>query len=97
MTIEERMVRRDPQDLIEIGQTLEAFYMSDAGAIIRAIVNGRVSHEARVHADGSRIKPSRALGRIEAYQTLLNDIEISISQYHDLVRPIPEERQDGEN
>jgi hypothetical protein len=91
MTIEERMVRRDPEDLIEIGRALDTFYNSEAGAIIRAMCNGRVSQEARQHKEGSAIKPGRALGRIEAYNQLIDDIEIAIAQYHDLTRPQPEE------
>lgn len=91
MTIEERMVRREQEDIITIGQTLETFYNTDAGAIIRAMVNGRVALEAKQHREGSPIKPGRALGRIEAYQQLVDDIEIAIAQYHDLIRPLPEE------
>lgn len=94
MTIEERMIRREPEDLMAIGQVLESFYNSDAGAVLRAIVNGRVAKEAKIHRDGSRVKPGRALGRIEAYQQIIDDVEVAIAEYHDLIRPLPEENQD---
>lgn len=90
MTIEERMIRREPEDLIEIGRALEVMYASAAGAILRAMVNGRISLEAKQHREGTAIKPGRALGRIEAYQQLLDDIELAISQYYQLIEPIPE-------
>lgn len=97
MNIEERMVRREPEDIIEIGRSLEDFYNSAAGSILRAMVNGRVSLEAKMHREGSKIKPGRALGRIEAYQQLLDDIELAIAQYHSLIQPIPEpEQEEGE-
>lgn len=94
MNIEERMVRREPEDIIEIGRSLEVMYNSPAGAILRAMVNGRISLEAKKHKEGSPIKPGRALGRIEAYQTLLDDIEVAIAQYYSLIQPLPENEQE---
>lgn len=96
MNIEERMIRRDPQDIIEIGRLLEVMYDSAVGSILRAMVNGRISLEAKQHTNGSPIKPGRALGRIEAYQTFLDDIERAISQYHSLIQPLPENEQQEE-
>lgn len=98
MNIEERMVRREPEDVIEIGRSLEVMYSSPAGSILRAMVNGRISLEAKQHREGSPIKAGRALGRIEAYQTLLDDIELAISQYYSLIKPLPEnEEQEDTN
>lgn len=94
MNIEERMVRREPEDIIEIGRALDAMYNGSAGAVIRAMVNGRISLEAKQHREGSPIKAGRALGRIEAYQTLLDDIELAIAQYYSLTKPLPESEQE---
>lgn len=90
MNIEERMVRREPEDVIEIGRALEVFYDSAAGSILRALVNGRVALESKEHRNDDRIKPSRVLGRIEAYHQILDDIEMAISQYKNLILPLPE-------
>lgn len=94
MKIEERMLRRNPEDLIEIGRCLGDFYNSPAGSILRAMINGRVNLEARDHLEDDRIKPSRVLGRIEAYNQIINDIELSISQYHSLIQPLPEDQSE---
>lgn len=94
MKIEERMLRRDPEDLIEIGRCLEDFYNSAAGSILRAIINGRINVESRDHLEDDRIKPSRVLGRIEGYNQIINDIELSISQYQRLIQPLPEDQSE---
>lgn len=84
--IEELMLERSPQSIIEIGQIMEKFYNGQAGAIFRAIVNGRIkeqisqSHDTQTPAD-------RRLGRAEGMQLIQDDIELAIEQMHSLTQP----------
>lgn len=96
MTIKERLVRRSQEDIIEIGHILERFYSSDAGDVLRAIINGRIARESRVHEDGrTQLDPARILGRIEAWQMLIDDIETAIQDKDSLTQPLPEEESNG--
>lgn len=91
MTIVERLIRREPEDVIEIGNIMDAFYSSEAGTVLRAIINGQISKESNAHYYDSKIPAERILGRIEAFQKVIDSIELAIKDKDDLTRPIPEE------
>ncbi len=92
MKIEQRLIRRHQEDVIEIGNILEKFYNGQAGAILRAIVNGRKSEEAKIHqtelATYHPTHAERVLGRIEAYQNIIDDIEQAIADKNRYTEPI---------
>ena len=84
--IEELMMEHSNQSIIEIGQIMEKFYNGQAGAIFRAIVNGRIKEQISQSHD--TITPSdRRLGRAEGMQLIQDDIELAIAQMHSLTQP----------
>lgn len=88
--IEQLLLERNNESIIEIGQIMERFYNGQAGAIFRAIINARIKeqisqvHDVQVNAD-------RRLGRAEGMQMIQDDIEIAIEQMHSLTSPLKEE------
>jgi hypothetical protein len=95
MNIAERLIRREQEDIIEIGNVMDAFYSSDAGVILRAIINGQICKEGNSHYYEAKIPADRILGRIEGFQKVIDSIELAIKDKDDLTRPIPEEGQDA--
>lgn len=90
MTIVERLIRREMEDIIEIGNIMDVFYSSEAGIVVRAIINGQISKESASHYFDAKIPADRILGRIEAFQKVIDSIELAIKDKDDLTRPIPE-------
>jgi hypothetical protein len=91
--IEELLLQRTPQSIIEIGQILEKFYNGQAGTIFRAIVNGHIKEQISNPQDNST-SADRRLGRAEGIQMIQDDIELAIEQMHSLSQP-QEGGQDG--
>ena len=89
---EELMMEHTPQSIIEIGQIMEKFYNGQAGAIFRAIVNGRIKEQISNLQD-TTTSADRRLGRAEGMQLIQDDIELAIAQMQSLTNPIPQ----GEN
>lgn len=87
MTIEERLLRRDTEDLIYIGELVEKMLLQETGSILKALTNGRISHEAETSAK-SGLSAERHLGRIEAYQQVMNDLETFVTDMKKLKEPI---------
>lgn len=85
--IEELLVERTNQSIIEIGQILEKFYNGQAGVIFRAMINGRIKEQIS-HIDDTKISSERRLGRAEAFQIIQDDIELAIEQGHSLDKDI---------
>ena len=83
MSIEESLIRREVQDVIEIGQVLEKFYNGSAGKVFRAMVNGRIKEQLSA-LDDNDTAASRRLGRAEGIQLIQDDIEIAIEQMKQL-------------
>jgi len=88
MKIEHRLVRRNLDDIIEIGNILERFYNGAAGTILRAFINGRKSEECKLHQLDPKVSAERVLGRLEAYQNIVDDIEIAIQEKTKLTEDI---------
>ena len=93
MKIEEKMIRRSQEDVIEIGQVMEKFYNGQAGSVFRAIVNAiileNVSSETDVHTPADR-----RLGRAEGANKVRDFIEMAILDMKKLTTPLPAE-EDG--
>ncbi len=94
MKIEQRLVRRSMEDIIHIGEALEKFYNGQSGAVLRAFINGRITEEAKIHYDKTiQLSSDRILGRIEAYQMIIDDIEKAIQDKNQLTAP----KEEGNN
>lgn len=92
MDIFERFERQETEDLIIIGDKMEKFINSDIG---RLICNKMLPNLQKMELLASRTgaaNADRALGRIEAYDTILSDIETFVTKKKELQRPI--ERED---
>jgi hypothetical protein len=87
MNIKDKMVRREMQDVIEIGEILNRFYNGQAGEIFRAIVNeiilDNVSQDSDVITNADR-----RLGRCEGAQKVRSYIELAIQEMEKLKEPI---------
>lgn len=90
MKIEERILRGEQEDVIEIGQTLETFYNSDAGAIFRALANAIITKQFTDTQDNNT-SSDKKLGRAEGVTLLITDIEIAIDNMRRFTAPIKEE------
>lgn len=93
MTLEERLSRQSNEDKIELGNILDRFYSSDAGTLVRAMMNGRIK-EQFVAVDDTKTSADRRLGRAEGIQLLQDDIELVIQRKNNLIAPL-EEGQNG--
>ena len=93
MKIEERMIRREQEDLIEIGSALEKFYNGAAGTIVRAMVNAITTKQFL--GEDNHISSDRKLGRAEGLSLLITDIEIAIDDMKKLQAEVKEEQRIG--
>lgn len=91
MQISDRIVRREIEDRVEIGIRLEDFYNSDAGTVIRAMINARISEQFS-NPEDAKTSADRKLGRAEGLQMLINDIELAIQDMKQLTAPIEEQK-----
>lgn len=92
--VEEMMLRRDQEDIIEIGQILQKFYNGQAGMIFRAMVNGRIKQQVSQLQD-TTTNADRRLGRAEGVQMIQDDIELAIAQMESLTQPLPQGEDNG--
>ncbi len=84
--VEELLMEHSTQSIIEIGQILEKFYNGQAGAIFRAIINGRIKEQISQLQDITTPSDVR-LGRAQGMQLIQDDIELAIAQMHSLTQP----------
>lgn len=91
MTIEERIVRHNQEDIIYIGEALEKFYNSDAGTIFRALANSITTKQFL--GEDNHISADRKLGRAEGLSLLITDIEMAIDDMKRLTVEIKEEQR----
>lgn len=71
----EALVRGEQQDKVYIGSVAERLYNSETGELLRAIINGHIQEDAKLNANGMQIPSDMVLGRIQAYQTIIDDLE----------------------
>ena len=90
MKIEDRMVRRNQEDIVEIGQVAEKFYNGQAGALFRAIINGLILEAISQELD-TVTSADRRLGRAEGANRVRDYIELAISDMKKLTEPQAEE------
>lgn len=87
MSIAEKIIRRNQQDLIDIGTILETFYNSEAGEIVRSIINEIIQDSISQWGDNV-CHAEKRLGRAEGVQRLRTYIEMAIAEKNNLVMPI---------
>lgn len=80
------MMEHSTESIIEIGQIMEKFYNGNAGAIFRAIINGRIREQISQGQD-TTTSSDRRLGRAEGMQLIQDDIELAIAQMQSLITP----------
>ena len=90
MKIEERLVRREQEDIIEIGILLDRFYNSQTAVILRAIIDGVIQEQISQTHDTST-NADRRLGRAEGSHLVRERIEQSIADMKRLTEPIMED------
>lgn len=90
--VEELLMEHSTSSIIEIGQILEKFYDGQAGAVFRAIINGRIKEQISQLNDIQTPSDVR-LGRAQGMQLIQDDIELAIAQMHSLTQPQNEEEK----
>jgi hypothetical protein len=89
MTIQERLARRSPEDVIYLGDVVEKHYVqSEFGDILEALLNGRVMDEALRQ---QVIPADRVLGRIEMAAKLKQDLEQYVIDRDKMKAPVEQE------
>lgn len=88
--VEELLTEHTTQSIIEIGQIMQRFYNGQAGAVFRAMVNGRIKEQISQLTD-TTTSPERRLGRAEGIQLIQDDIELAIAQMDSLTANIQED------
>ena len=83
----EALIRREQQDIVYIGGVAEKLYNSETGELLRAIINGHVQDESLRNENGIQVPSEMVLGRIQAFQTIINDLERMIFDKLNLVTP----------
>lgn len=94
MRIEERMIRRDQEDTVIIGQSLKKFYDSEAGTIVRAMANAITTRQF-IGTEDNLTPADKKLGRAEGVALLITDIELAIDDMRRLTQEIKEDQSLG--
>lgn len=92
MKIEERLFRKNQEDIIEIGLAMEGFYNSDAGTIFRAMANSIVTEQFTNDRD-NMTSADKKLGRAEGIHLIIKDIETAIDDMKRLTVELKEEQR----
>lgn len=92
MNIEERMIRKNPEDIMEIGSALATFYEGPAGVVVRAMANAITMRQFTATED-NMTPADKKLGRAEGVNLLITDIEIAIDDMRRLTAEVKEEQR----
>jgi len=89
---------QDPGHIIDRGEIVQRSYRGKFGEILRAYINGMVTKELtynQTNAPGTQpLSSDRILGRCEAYNNVLIDLERMIADGEEMKQPIIEEEED---
>lgn len=90
MKIEERMTRRNSDDIIHVGTLIENVRKGEFWQVLSFVTASlRVSEiEKSKNGIGGPIVAERVLGRIEAYETVISELEALVLLKDELVRPV---------
>lgn len=90
LSIEDRLSgcgRRESDAIIYVGTLVENVLRGEFGAIIKALTVGRVSTELKNNREG-KLNTERLVGRLEAYDTLWEDLEQFVLDKDSLLKPL---------
>lgn len=88
MAIKESLVRQNMQDKIDIGNVVKKALNGAFGEVLRALINGLVTRELTYNQEDSKIPADRKLGRCEAYNNVLLELERSVQEAEFLTAPV---------
>jgi len=90
MKIEERLIRRSPEDILHIGMIIENVMKGDFWTILNLLsASLRIEEIERSKTGiGQPLSSDRVLGRIEAYQSLIDSLEAITIQMNELRKPL---------
>lgn len=90
MEIKERLSRRAPEDIIKLGEIVEHAVKGDFWKLLQEMTVGRKSYELQKSVSGGGVA-ERILGRLEAYETILMDLENMVEEKRQLQMPLAPE------
>lgn len=100
MSVKLALERREAQDQILIGGIIKRVHESQYGEIFRALVEGLKAKELMYNQNNVPnlipLTADRILGRLEAYQNIVDELDLAIKVAEDLQKPEPEEEEDAE-
>lgn len=82
---------KEPSEVLQRADILDRFYNSKAGEIVRAMVNGLITYNLTI--DRQNVSADRILGRCEAYQDIINKIELAIEEGNELRKSVGEDEE----
>lgn len=93
MSIKEALVRQDVQDKVQIGNVVRRTLNGQFGDILRAYINGVITGECldTNSIPDNIINADRRLGRIEAFNKVLVDLEFMVHEMEQLTQPEEED------
>jgi hypothetical protein len=95
MKLEQRLERLEDEDLLIIGEKVQQFLDSELGKLFKnKLLPNLQKMEIERSRDG-KISADRALGRIEAYNVVLSDLENFVASKKELERPIRQDNQES--
>jgi hypothetical protein len=71
--IEDRLLRRAPEDKIYIGQIVEQALQGELGSVLKALTAGRIAETAANKSQD--VSNDEKLGQIQAFQRIWDDLE----------------------
>lgn len=90
--IQDALARQDNQDKIYIGELIKRTHNGQYGEIFRALIDGLKTKELKYHQDNTPgrepLSADRVLGRMEAYQNILDELDFAIAVAEDLQKPL---------
>lgn len=95
MRIEERLTRRAPDDIVYIGNLIQQAMKSELWTVINFMSASLKVEEIEKSKNGlgAPISADRVLGRIEAYETIITNLEGIAVQKEELSKPITKKKE----
>lgn len=90
MRIEERLLRRSPDDVVYIGGIIQSAMRGEFWTVLTMMSASLKVEEIEKSKNGvgQPISADRVLGRIEAYETLITSLEAVAQQKEELSKPV---------
>lgn len=98
MKIEERLIRRHAEDIVYVGNIIRSLMRTETWGMLKFVTASRRVDEIEKARNGvgAPISADRVLGRIEAYESILGDLEAIAVQAEELQKPIESKSKDNE-